>query len=151
MSLISLARGLRQTSTDAEQKMWAFLRGRRFSGFKFRRQQPLGPYIVDFLCKDRSLIIELDGGQHQDHVEADAKRTAFFESHGFRVLRFWNHEFLKEPLTVFECVLKEIQNRLPHPGPRISGTAAPGAGRSATGLPRGEGKKPGLFSGEGVV
>jgi very-short-patch-repair endonuclease len=115
--------------------MWALLRGRRFSGFKFRRQQPLGPYIVDFLCKDRSLIIELDGGQHQEHADADDIRTTFFESHGFRVLRFWNHEFLKEPLTVFECILKEIQNRLPHPGP----------------LPRGEGKKPGLFSGGGLA
>ncbi len=104
--------------------MWTVLRARRFSGFKFRRQQPLGPYVVDFLCKDRGLIIELDGGQHIDEVIQDTERTGYFESHGFRVLRFWNHDVLKDLRTILETLWNDLQSRPPHPGP----------------LPRGEGK-----------
>jgi very-short-patch-repair endonuclease len=120
MTLKDLARSLRQNETDAERKMWTVLRSRRFSGFKFRRQQPLGHYIVDFFCKDRGLIVELDGGQHLYDVKNDEERTIFIESHGFRVLRFWDHEVLKDPRSVLEILWKGP----PHPGP----------------LPRGEGK-----------
>ena len=88
------ARRLRREQTDVERKVWYTLRDRRFAGYKFRRQQPLGPYIADFVCFARKLVIELDGSQHGSEAAQvyDAKRTAFLEGQGFRVLRFWNHD-----------------------------------------------------------
>ena len=88
------ARKLRREQTDVERKVWYTLRDRRFAGYKFRRQQPLGPYIADFVCFARKLVIELDGSQHGSEAAQgyDAKRTAFLEGQGFRVLRFWNHD-----------------------------------------------------------
>jgi very-short-patch-repair endonuclease len=92
-----LARTLRRNQTDLERKLWYILRGRRFHAHKFRRQQPIGPYIADFVCFERKLVIELDGSQHAApaHVVADRARTAFLESQGFRVLRFWNLDFIQ--------------------------------------------------------
>ena len=89
-----LARKLRRNQTNVERKLWYLLRDRRFCGFKFRRQQPIGPYVVDFICFEKGLVVELDGSQHgtDGAVAYDAKRTAFLESQGFRVMRFWNHE-----------------------------------------------------------
>lgn len=89
-----LARKLRRNQTDAERKLWYLLRDRRFCGFKFRRQQPIGPYVVDFICFEKGLVVELDGAQHgtDEAVAYDVKRTAFLESQGLRVMRFWNHE-----------------------------------------------------------
>ena len=81
------ARSLRRDSTDAEHAMWRILRNRQLAGFKFRRQQPLGRFIVDFVCFSHRLIIEIDGSQHADNA-ADAQRTAWLEREGFRVLRF---------------------------------------------------------------
>ena len=88
-----LAKSLRRNQTDVERKLWYLLRDRRFGGFKFRRQQPIGPYVVDFVCFDKRLIVELDGSQHggDEAMIYDARRTAFLESQGFRVVRFWNH------------------------------------------------------------
>ncbi|HKU95687.1 MAG TPA: endonuclease domain-containing protein [Vineibacter sp.] len=90
------ARALRQTSTDAERRLWNLLRGRRLGGFKFRRQYAIGNYIADFVCVERRLIVELDGGQHAeaDTIAYDATRNLWFEQHGYRVLRLWNAEFL---------------------------------------------------------
>ena len=88
------ARQLRRDQTDVERKLWYALRGRRFHGFKFRRQQPVGPYVVDFVCFESKLIVELDGGQHglPENQAADLARTKRLEADGFRILRFWNHE-----------------------------------------------------------
>ena len=88
------ARKLRRCQTDVERKLWYLLRDRRFAGLKFRRQQPIGPYVVDFICFEKGLVVELDGAQHgtDKAVEYDAKRTAFLKSQGLRVIRFWNHE-----------------------------------------------------------
>lgn len=85
---------LRRDQTRAEQKLWSRLRDRRLSGYKFRRQVPLGRFIVDFSCYDARLVVELDGGQHAKAVQSmtDSERTAWLESRGFRVLRFWNNE-----------------------------------------------------------
>jgi len=80
--------------TFAEQKLWQALRGRQIEGCRFRRQHPIGPYIADFACLDKSLVIELDGGQHQERMEYDERRTAFLESLGWKVLRFWNNEVM---------------------------------------------------------
>src|SRR5262245_61976643 len=90
----SFARGLRRNLTDAERKLWYRLRDRRLDGWKFRRQAPIEGFIVDFLCIDSRLIVELDGGQHAVRVEADARRTAILEAAGFHVLRFWNDDVL---------------------------------------------------------
>src|SRR4029079_12797034 len=87
------AQRLRREMTDAERKLWSVLRNRKLNGAKFRRQQPLGPYIADFVCQECRLIIEADGGQHADNA-SDARRTAFLESVGYRVLRFWNNDIL---------------------------------------------------------
>jgi very-short-patch-repair endonuclease len=88
------ARRLRREQSDAEYALWTQLRAHRFLGLKFRRQHQMGPYIVDFCCIDKQLVIELDGSQHLDQVAYDERRTKWLNSAGFRVLRFWNHEVL---------------------------------------------------------
>jgi ATP-dependent helicase HrpA/adenine-specific DNA-methyltransferase len=97
------ARALRRSSTDAEALLWSHLRNRQFHRFKFRRQVPLGRYIVDFYCHELRLVIELDGGQHSE--EADRDRTAWLEGEGYRVERFWNHEVLEKA----DGVLMELE------------------------------------------
>jgi very-short-patch-repair endonuclease len=92
------AKDLRQSQTEAEAFVWGELRGRRFAGFKFRRQVPIGNYIVDFVCLDRRVIVELDGGQHNEasHKKYDARRDDWLRSQGFEVLRFWNSDVFLE-------------------------------------------------------
>ena len=112
------ARELRKNLTDTERLVWAALRGRRFAGFKFRRQMPLGSYIVDFVCLDRRLVIELDGGQHTRQADYDQRRTEWLRSQGFRVVRFWNHEVLQDWETVAEVIWRELQTpHTPDPSP----------------------------------
>ena len=101
------ARQLRRKETDAERRLWMHLR-RHQLGVQFRRQHPIGPYIVDFCCVDRMLIVELDGGQHEDQRAQGAARTDWLAKQGFRVLRFSDREALVQT----EAVLIEIQNRL---------------------------------------
>ncbi len=98
------ARGLRRNPTEAERALWRHLRLRQMDGKKFRRQQPIGRYIVDFVCLDKKVIIELDGGQHAERVSSDAERTALLQAQGFRVLRFWNHEVLGNIEGVTEAI-----------------------------------------------
>lgn len=95
--------------TDAEQKLWHHLRRRQISGFKFRRQCPIESYIVDFVCFECMLIIEIDGGQHQAQKKIDDERTQYLEQKGFRVIRYWNHQVLTE----LDVVLKDIRLKLP--------------------------------------
>lgn len=107
------ARSLRKSFTDAELKLWQLLKNRNLKNFKFRRQHPVGPYIADFACLERKLIIELDGGQHADNVAHDSRRTAYLESIGYRVIRFWNNDVL----TKTESVMQAIHDALDHPSP----------------------------------
>jgi very-short-patch-repair endonuclease len=107
------ARQLRQDQTDTEQFVWGKLRNRRFCAFKFRRQVPLKNYIADFVCFDRQLIIELDGGQHTVQQEYDQRRTTWLESQGFRVLRFWNHEVFQDWEAIEELIWRKLQEELP--------------------------------------
>ncbi|MGH8702258.1 MAG: endonuclease domain-containing protein [Burkholderiales bacterium] len=100
----SSARRLRKHPTDAERLLWRHLRLRQLGGYKFRRQQSLGPYIVDFVCLEKRLIVEVDGGQHAEQAEEDAQRTAWLEAEGFRVLRFWNTEVLQDTKAVQEAI-----------------------------------------------
>ena len=93
---IATARVLRRTMTDAEQALWRVLRSRQLEGFKFRRQHSIGRYVVDFVCLERKLIVEVDGGHHAEQADVDAERTAYLEDKGFHVIRFWNNEVLAE-------------------------------------------------------
>ncbi len=105
------ARELRKNLTDAEARLWARLRFRQLDGFRFRRQQPIGPYIVDFSCPAAKLIIEVDGGQHATDQQRDDRRTRWLEARGYRVVRFWNNDVLGNT----EGVLQTIQQALPPP------------------------------------
>ncbi len=99
---------LRATMTDAEQRLWYHLRGRRFMGLKFRRQMPLGRYVVDFVCLEQRLVLELDGGQHVDRTGADQDRDAWLRACGFRVLRFWNNEVMEDLPGVLARIASEL-------------------------------------------
>ena len=95
--------------TDAEQAIWKHLRGRRFADLKFRRQFPIGPYIADFCCVERKLVVELDGGQHVSQRAYDDEREEFIETQGFRVIRFWNDVVLRETDTVIAQILAVLE------------------------------------------
>ena len=106
---VSRARRLRKQSTEAEKTLWRHLRNRQLAGYKFRRQAPLGKYVVDFLCYEQKLVIEIDGGQHQCRSKSDSERTNWLEGQGFRVVRFWNNQVLAETEAVLEAILRELQ------------------------------------------
>lgn len=105
MKTRDFARQLRHALTDTERRLWRELRAHRFQGFKFRRQQPLGDYIVDFICFEQKLIIELDGGQHADAQDYDRQRDVWLSGQGFLILRFWNNEVLENLEGVLERIL----------------------------------------------
>ena len=105
------ARELRKNMTPQERQIWAFLRKRSINGLKFRRQYPIENYIVDFICHEKNLIIEIDGGQHNSPEEQiyDKKRTNFLESKGFRVIRFWNNDINNNIDGVYSEILKFLE------------------------------------------
>ena len=109
MNRTSRARRLRHGSTDAERALWSVLRNRQLGGYKFRRQTPIGRHIVDFVCVDQQLVIEVDGGQHQEQRRSDDRRTRLLELQGYRVLRFWNNEVLTELEAVADVILTELE------------------------------------------
>jgi len=110
---VRLSRMLRARSTDAERKLWRRLHGRQMAGVKFRRQTPIGRYIVDFVSFDVRIIIELDGGQHAatPQLQRDATRDRWFEKQGFLVLRFWNTDVLLNMDGVLSVILDTIHQR----------------------------------------
>ena len=109
--LTARARRMRHSATDAEQLLWHRLRDRQLGGFKFRRQLPIPPYIVDFVCLGRRLIVEIDGGQRADRRRYDDKRTRSLEEKGYRVVRFWNHDVLLQTEAVLEAILEALAVR----------------------------------------
>jgi very-short-patch-repair endonuclease len=113
MSTDKLASALRKNMTDAEKLLWRHLRAHRLRGEKFRRQQPIGRYIVDFVHFGARLIIEADGGQHNQSVH-DIQRDEWLRSQGFKILRLWNNEILADPVVILERIYSEIQD---HPSP----------------------------------
>jgi very-short-patch-repair endonuclease len=113
------ARKLRVNSTDAERKLWYHLRDRRLLGLKFVRQQPVGPFIADFACREADLIIELDGGQHDDAASRDDRRTAVLAEHGYAVLRFWNDDVLNNTEGVLQIIMEHLA-KAPSPGLRFA-------------------------------
>ncbi|MDD5057621.1 MAG: succinate dehydrogenase assembly factor 2 [Sideroxydans sp.] len=107
LSQQDFAKRLRRNMTEAELLLWYHLRGHRLCGMKFKRQQPLGDFIVDFVSFEKKLVIEVDGGQHVDS-QSDTRRDAWLQGQGFRMLRFWNNEVLGETEAVLEKILQEI-------------------------------------------
>lgn len=126
------AQRLRRTMTDAERKLWSALRNRQLAGAKFRSQQPIGPFIVDFACHEHRLVIEADGGQHAENA-ADGARTAFLQSKGYRVLRFWNNDILTNLHGVAEVIATEL--RTPHPARASRESPSPSRGEGFAGAP----------------
>lgn len=114
--LTHLAKGLRKRSTDVERLLWSRLRAGRFEGLKFRRQHPIGQYIADFVCLERKLVIELDGGQHSlpDNIVKDRQRDIWLEKEGYTVVHFWDNEVLMNTSGVFEAIRKRFY-RAPSP------------------------------------
>ena len=120
--LLEYARSLRSSQTDAENLLWMLLRSRRLAGFKFRRQHPVGKYILDFYCHEVKLAVELDGSGHNDDKQAcyDNERSINLMDSGFMVLRFWNDEVLKNTCVVLEVIyaaMVERQAKAPSPLP----------------------------------
>jgi very-short-patch-repair endonuclease len=128
---IAQAKKLRVNMTDAERRLWYRLRGHRFDGNKFKRQVPIGPYIVDFACLNRKLVVEADGGQHNENQHDDA-RDAYLRREGFRVLRFWNNDVLSNTEGVLEVILGALEES-PSPGSlRLPPSPLRGEGKERT-------------------
>jgi very-short-patch-repair endonuclease len=96
--------------TDAEKRLWSRIRDRQISAFQFRKQVPIGSYIVDFCCLKEKLAIEVDGGQHSEMINTDAERTAWLEANGYRVLRFWNNDVLQNTDGVVEAIARLLSS-----------------------------------------
>jgi len=115
-NVANIARNLRKQATKAETLLWGKLKMRQMQGFKFRRQQPIGPYIVDFVTFEKKLVIELDGGQHAMEREKDEKRDACLKGQGYEVLRFWDNQVFEN----LDGVLEVIKTKLLSPSPNPS-------------------------------
>ena len=115
-----LAKKLRKNMTDAERLLWRHLRNRELGGYKFRRQRPIGPYIVDFVCLEKKIVIEVDGGQHAGQVELDADRSDYLKEKGYSILRFWNNEVLKETESVLTVILSSLDGSVAPLTPALS-------------------------------
>ncbi len=115
-SLVNLSRNLRNNSTNAEVRLWCFLKNKQLEGLKFRRQAPIGNYIADFVCFEKRLVIELDGGHHAEekNIKKDAKRDNWLQEQGFQVLRIWNTDIFQNMEGVGEKIL-ELCDKSPSP------------------------------------
>jgi very-short-patch-repair endonuclease len=122
---LAKAKRLRRETTNAERKLWSVLRNAQFDGAKFRRQQPIGPFIADFVCQAARLIVEADGGQHAES-ENDIRRTVFLESKGYRVLRFWNNEIIENLDGVAQVIAAALAT--PHPAQPPAESPSPSGG-----------------------
>ena len=126
--MLERARILRLNQTEAEQRLWYYLRAHRFMGLKFKRQKPIGNYIVDFICLSPKLVIEIDGSQHAEQADYDQCRDTWLREQGFLVLRFWNNEVLNETEGVLESIRQTILTLSPTPLPQV------GEGSNPTGI-----------------
>jgi len=123
------ARLLRKKETWAEKLLWGWLRDRRFSGYKFRRQHPIGDYYLDFFCEEAELNVELDGSQHgfPGQRKHDMEREAFLHSRGIKTLRFWNSHLRRNAQGIRDTIFNELQSRAPHPLPDYTRAMKSGA------------------------
>ena len=112
------AKQMRHSPTPWEHELWQTLRALRFAAVKFKRQQPIGPYIVDFIALSKKLVIELDGGQHSERTNYDARRDEFLRMNGFSVIRIWNNEWVENRAGVLEEIWRVLHHHpLPNPSP----------------------------------
>jgi very-short-patch-repair endonuclease len=125
------ARTLRREETEAERKLWRRLSNRQLAGWKFVRQEPIGPYFADLACREARLVVELDGSQHAES-ERDQVRDAFLGARGYRVLRFWNHEVMQNLDSVLDTIFAALGP--PVSSPRLRGEADSGGARAGEGL-----------------
>lgn len=117
---VATAREFRRNSTKPEKICWELLRGRRLAGIKFRQQHPIGPYFADFACLSAKLVIEIDGEHHAFQQQRDTRRTAFMESRGWRVLRFWAVEVLESPEGIWVAIEAALKGQWLTPSPNLS-------------------------------
>jgi len=110
------SRELRTNATLAERRLWRRLSARQVAGFRFNRQFPIGPFICDFVSRSAKLIVEVDGGQHSDQAKADARRTTYLKSQGYRVVRFWNNDVIENTDGVVEVIARILADS-PSPDP----------------------------------
>jgi len=103
------SRELRANATEAERRLWTYLSAREVAGTRFNRQHPIGPYICDFVSRSAKLVVEVDGGQHSEQAEADARRTAYLEARDYRVIRFWNHDVLANTEGVVQAIEEALE------------------------------------------
>jgi very-short-patch-repair endonuclease len=133
------ARSLRREMTDAEKLLWRHLRMKQFEGYKFRRQHPLGNFIVDFVCLEAALVLEIDGGQHAESVDNDAIRTKWLEIKGMHVMRFWNNEVLTNiegvKLVIWNYLSKLQPQSRPSGGTTSHSTKRANGARQVAGYP----------------
>ncbi|HLD35101.1 MAG TPA: endonuclease domain-containing protein [Planctomycetota bacterium] len=115
MGLSNLAKNLRKQSTNTERLLWRHLKAKQLQDFKFRRQQPIGNYIVDFVCFERKVVVELDGGQHADtkHTEKDKRRDILLRKQGYKVLRFWDNEVWSNLRGVIDVIREKCEEHPP--------------------------------------
>ena len=111
---LARARSLRRGQTPAEQRLWGYLRGRRLGGHKFARQVPVGPYIADFVCRERKLVVEVDGATHSEDAEIayDARRDRFLKAEGFRIVRVLNDDVYRRLDDVLDMILMGLEGRV---------------------------------------
>jgi very-short-patch-repair endonuclease len=114
------SRELRNNPTDAERLLWRAISNRQLGGIRFNRQVPIGPFICDFVARTPKLVVEVDGGQHALEADADARRTRFLRSRGYRVIRFWNNDVLENIDGVIEVLLRALSD-MPSPTPPAGG------------------------------
>ena len=107
------ARSLRSNLTYSENKLWSHIRKRQINKLKFRRQHPIGNFIVDFVCLEKKIVIEIDGGQHNENADYDLQRTKWLENEGYKILRFWNNEVLENTDSVLEVIYNETRKTPP--------------------------------------
>lgn len=120
INLTETAKELRRSMTDAERILWQRLKAKQLNGLKFRRQEQIGHFIVDFICFERGVIVEADGGQHALEKEKDEERTQWLNSQGFTVLRFWNNDILINTEGVMETIRSAcIEAPSPRPSPTV--------------------------------
>ena len=118
---IITARNLRKRLTNTERFLWSKIRARQIEGCNFRRQTPIGKYIVDFVCHEQRVIVEVDGGQHSENVEQDFIRDKWLREQGYRILRFWNNEVLTNIEGVLEVIRDNCKSHPPLKSPPIEG------------------------------
>jgi very-short-patch-repair endonuclease len=125
INLTAVAKDLRKCMTDAERVLWQRLKAKQFGGLKFRRQEQIGRFIADFVCFERGIIIEADGGQHAIEREKDEERTQWLNSQGFTVLRFWNYDILTNIESVMEAIRSAcVEAPFPRPSPTLTHRSA---------------------------